>query len=204
MKKSFLLISVFAVLFFSQQSFALVEARVHYGILASKPDLENLYTGGSSLPDYAPVHGIGGDLLVNLPFADWAVGFRYEDLGLEFSNSNLEFKSKLKRTSILANYRLINTLIFLGPIVSYGLSHDGNLTVKDGANEISNFTSKKGESYTVGLEAGVKLLGLHLGAEVGWQSMKLKDADDTGSANRPTQDIDYSGNYARVLLGLGF
>ncbi|MGZ3744252.1 MAG: hypothetical protein ACXVB1_12505 [Pseudobdellovibrionaceae bacterium] len=181
---------------------ALFDARLTYGLLASKPDMASLFPGQSSLPTVAPTYGLGADVIVSPPLFPIGFGLRYENMGVSASSGSLEFKANYTRTAILLNYRLIDTLVFLGPIFSYGLSHSGSVKALNGGTEIANFGSSKISSYSVGLEAGVKLIGINVGAEAGYQDFRWKDAQDSTNT-LATQDINMSGSYVKVLLGIG-
>lgn len=183
---------------------ALFEARLTYGLLGSKPDLAPLFTAApaGSLPSVAPTYGLGADFIVSPPFFPIGVGLRYENMGLDVSSGAYQFKASYTRTAFLLNYRLIDTLMFLGPIFSYGLSHSGELKANQNGVETGKWTSDKISSYSVGLEAGVKLIGFHLGAEAGYEDFRWKDAKNSYNA-ASSQDINMSGTYAKVLLGFG-
>jgi hypothetical protein len=141
-------------------------------------------------------------VIISPPFFPIGFGLRYENMGLDASSSGQQIKANYTRTAFLVNYRLIDTLLFLGPIFSYGLSHSGEIKIIQSGNEISNFSSDKITSYTLGLEAGAKLIGFHLGAELGYEDFHWKDARDSHGAIA-NQDINLSGTYAKVLLGFG-
>lgn len=187
---------------FSAPAHAIFEARLTYGLLASKPDLSPLFTGSPSLPTVAPTYGLGADAIVSPPLFPIGFGIRYENMGVEASASGIEFKANYTRTALLLNYRLIDTLLFLGPILSYGMSHSGEVKAIQNGTETGVFSSNKISSYSIGLEAGVKLIGFHLGAELGYQDFRWKDATDS-TGNVSAQDINMSGSYAKVLLGFG-
>ncbi|WP_413290304.1 hypothetical protein [Bdellovibrio sp. HCB337] len=186
----------------SAPAHAIFEVRATYGLLASKPDLAPLFTGSPSLPTIAPTYGLGADAIISPPLFSMGFGVRYENMGVEASSSGIEFKANYSRTALLLNYRLIDTLLFLGPIVTYGISHSGEVKAIQNGTETGVFSSDKITSYSVGLEAGVKLIGFHLGAELGYQDFRWKNATDS-TGNVATQDINMSGSYAKVLLGFG-
>lgn len=187
---------------FSIPAHALFEARLTYGLLASQPDMTSLFPGQSSVPTVAPTYGLGADAIVSPPFFPIGLGLRYENMGVNASSGSLEFKANYTRTAVLLNYRIIDTLLFLGPIFSYGLSHSGNIKAINGGTEIANFSSDKISSYSIGLEAGAKLIGFHLGAEAGYQDFRWKDAHDSTNT-LANQDLNMSGSYMKVLVGFG-
>ena len=75
--------------------------------------------------------------------------------------------------------------------------------MKQNGSKILDYTASSGESYSIGLEVGIKpliIIPLKIGAEAGITQFKFKDAKDSlGSAPK---DIDLSGNYIKVFLGL--
>ncbi len=205
LKNSIRLVScVLAVLSWTSGAWALIEGRVRYGALVSSPDLKKLYTGAETLPSVAPSYGLGFEAIVSPPLVPIGVGLRYETTGLKLSQGSLEFATEFTRTALVVNYRIIDTLLFLGPIASYGISHSNSIKVKSGGTEISNFSSGSPSSYTVGLEGGTHLLGILVGAEVGYEYFMLKDAKDTGTAALPKTDIDLSGTYFTLMAGFSF
>jgi hypothetical protein len=187
---------------FATPAQALIEARVTYGLLASKPDLAPLYTGAPTLPAVAPTYGLGADVIVSPPLFSLGAGLRYESMGLNVTSGAVEFKANYSRSAILINYRLIDTLLFVGPIFTYGISHSGEIKAIQNGTETANMTSDKITSYTIGIEAGVKLIGFHLGAEAGMEDFRWKGAHDK-TGNIADQDINMSGSYAKILLGFG-
>jgi hypothetical protein len=202
MKNIIAIASLIIATFISSQAHALFEARLAYGLLMSKPNLDNLYNGASTVPGVAPTYGLGGDVLISLPLIPIGFGIRSENMGLKVSEGSLEFEAKNQRTALLLNYRLIDTLMFVGPTFTYGLSHSASIGVSEGGNKISEFTSSKVSSSSIGLEAGVKLIGFSVGAEVGTENLMMKGAKDSKGLVGD-QDINLSGSYAKVLLGFG-
>lgn len=199
MKHWFLILCLFGF----SAAHALVEARVTYGALASKPDLAAIYNlGTSTVPSVAPNAGIGFDALFIVPIVGIGGGIRYENLGFNARSGSLEYKSQVTRTSLIVNYRLINTLMYLGPIATLGLSHSGGIKWTEG-NTATDFTPDSTSSYTVGLEAGVGLLGFLVGAEAGYQNMKWNRMKDSTNTFTGTPNLDMSGTYFKVILGFG-
>lgn len=185
MKK--ILLSIAALLCVQSVSQAAIfEAKVSYTLLSSKPDL------GDTLPEGVPSYGLGFDLLVMPPLIPVGVGLRQENLGFSVDNSTAEAKLTATRTSVVINSRLLDTLFYVGPVFTYGLSHTGKMEGKVG---VTKFSEKPDSfsSYSLGLEAGVRL-GVLIGAEAGYMSFKTKGGNDT----------DLSGSYAKVFLGFGF
>ena len=181
---------------------ALVEARLTYGVLGSKPDLATIYDGATTIPAVAPNAGIGFDALFIFPVIGIGGGLRYENLGFNVSSGGLEYKSQTTRTSLILNYRLIDTVMYLGPIATIGMSHTNSIKWTEGARA-TDFSPDTTSSYSVGLEAGVALLGFRIGAEAGYQNMKWTKVKDTTGTIAGTPDLDMSGSYVKVVLGFG-
>lgn len=192
-------ISIFA-LFLSQQSLALVEARLGYGILNSKPNLGNFY--GGDLPTAVPNAGLTFDAVVTIPLVGLGGGLRYENMNVAYDSSVLDVKNELKRTSVIINYRLLDTLIYLGPILTYGISHSNEIKLSSNGTDISKITSDSVSSFSYGVEAGASLIGFIIGAEVGNMQMKYKNAKDSINPSE-IHDLDMSGTYAKLFVGFG-
>ena len=199
MKNSWLLI--LCLLAFNS-AHALFEARLTYGVLASKPDLASIYNGSTSVPAVAPNAGIGFDAIFVVPIIGIGGGLRYENMGFNASSGSLEYKSQVTRTSLIVNYRLINTLIYLGPIATLGMSHSNSMKWKEGAAS-ADFSPDSASSYSMGLEAGVGLMGFIVGAEAGYQNMKWNKVKDATGTFTGTPDLDMSGTYVKIVLGFG-
>lgn len=183
---------------------ALVEARLSYGLLGSKPDLAAIYNGTTEVPAIVPNMGVGFDALFIIPIVGLGGGIRYENLGFTASSNGLEYKSQITRTSLVVNYRIINTLMYLGPIATLGMSHSNNIKWSDSNTGISaDLTPDSASSYTVGLEAGVSLLGFIIGAEAGYQNLKWNSLKDSKNVITTTPNLDMSGTYAKIMFGFG-
>lgn len=206
MKKIVSLLSLFITsILLSSPAHALVDLRLSYGLLASGTDLAALCPSPictGTPPGIVPTYGLGADAIVTLPIPLIpGVGLRYENMGLTASNSGLDFKAEYTRTALILNWRPLNNFIYLGPIFTYGLSHSTSLKATEGGVSRVDFSSNSVSSYSAGLEAGVSLLGFTIGAEAGYLDMKWKDAVDA-AGNVATQDINMSGTYAKILLGI--
>lgn len=186
------------------QALAIVEARVTYGALSSSPDLAkvDVSSGASAIPSAAANYGVGADLLIIVPFLGLGGGLRYENMGFKINSNGFAYKTTTTRTSLLLNYRLIDTLLYLGPIFSYGISHSNNMTASY-ANNAADMSPDSASSYTAGLEVGAKLGGFILGAEMGYQSFKWDKMTDKNNFITTTPDLDMSGSYFKIALGFG-
>ncbi|MCB0368724.1 MAG: hypothetical protein KDD45_04570 [Bdellovibrionales bacterium] len=196
---------LFITLLGFQSANALVEARLSYGLLSSNPDLATIYNGTTSVPSVVPNMGLGVDAIFVVPIIGIGGGLRYENLGFTASSNGLEYKSQLTRTSLVVNYRIINTLMYLGPIATVGVSHSSNIkwTDSNGATSSADLTPDSTSSYSVGLEAGLGLMGFIVGAEVGYQNLKWNTLKDSKGTITTTPDLDMSGTYAKIMFGFG-
>ena len=194
-----------AFLFTPLSAFALFEGRLTYGAMGAKDALTEICTGicSGTVPGMVPLYGMGADVLVKLPLIPFGFGMRYEKLALSGTTTDMTADATFNRTAVLVNYRLIDTIIHIGPIFSYGISHSGGIKMSQNGNPLIDYTSNSGESMTLGLEVGIKpliIIPLKIGAEAGISQAKLKDATDSfGNTNKT---IDLSGYYMKVFLGL--
>jgi hypothetical protein len=181
---------------------ALFEVRAGYGILASKPNVADFYGGAdSNIPSATPNAGLTLDAIATIPLVGIGGGLRMENMKIDYDSSALGISNSLNRTSLIVNYRILNTLVYLGPIFTYGLNHSNSLKLTSGGSDLAKISSSKVTSYTLGLEAGASLLGFMVGAEAGTMAMKYKDATD--SINNVVHDLDMSGTYAKIFVGFG-
>ncbi len=188
-------------------SWALFEARLTGGVTQAKPDLKDICTGSCSNPsalgDVAYVPGVGLDAIVSLPLIPFGFGLRYEGLKMTADNGNYNTEIKYSRTALLINYRLIDTIVHFGPIATYGLSHTGSMVVKENGNTVMDLNTGSVSSYSIGLELEVKpliVIPIVVGAEAGYMSHKWNGF--TNSVNNTKKDVDLSGTYIKVFLGL--
>lgn len=194
-----------ALLLTPMSAFALFEGRLTYGAMGAKDALTEICTGicTGSVPGMVPLYGMGADVLVKLPLIPFGFGVRYEKLSLSGTTSDMTAEAQFNRTAVLVNYRLIDTILHIGPIFSYGINHSGGIKMTQNSNSLMDYTSNTGESMTLGLEVGVKpliVIPLKVGAEAGISQAKLKDATDSfGNTNKT---IDLSGYYMKVFIGL--
>ncbi len=189
-------------------SMALFEARATFGPYVPSGDpVSNLCSGNAActgtLPGKLALPFTGADVMVKLPLIPFGFGLRYEKLSASGSSSNMDATANFTRTAILLNYRLIDTILHVGPIASYGISHSGSISVNQSGTKILDYSASTGTSYSLGVEVGVKpliVVPLTIGIEGGINQFKYTNAKDSlGSA---TKDIDLSGNYLKIFLGL--
>ncbi len=207
MKKQILSTLFITTVFLPVSSWALFTARASYGLLTSKQDIAEICQGSctspNSAPGIVPTYGTGLDAIVKLPLIPIGFGLRYEKHGLATSSSNIEASINYSRTAILVNYRLLDTIIHFGPIASYGISHSGSFTIKEGGVPKVDVTPSSMTSYSLGLELEVKpliIIPLIVGAEVGYMGFKWNDSKN--SIDNTSKNIDMSGTYMKVFLGI--
>ena len=179
---------------------ALFEVRAGYGILSSKPDFSGFYSGAT--PAATPNEGLTLDAIATVPLVGIGGGLRMENMKISYDNSALGISNQLSRTSLIVNYRIINTLIYLGPIFTYGLSHTNSVKLTSSDVELSNISSNKVSSYSLGVEGGASLLGFMVGAELGKLAMSYKNATDSINPTH-VHNLDMSGTYAKIFVGFG-
>jgi len=204
----FFLKTLFAVFIIAPaSSWALFEARATYGSLLSKQDLAEICKGSCTAPTNAPgivpTYGLGADAIVKLPLVPFGFGLRYEGQGLAVSSSGIDADIKFTRTALLVNYRLIDTIVHFGPIASYGLSHTGSMSIKENGTTKVDVSPSTMSSYSIGLELEVKpliVVPLIVGAEAGYMGFKWNEV--TNSLDSTKKNIDLSGTYLKVFLGL--
>ncbi len=181
---------------------AIFDVKLGYGTLASKTNLTSFYSGASSdIPSAIPTAGLTLDARVTIPLVGLGIGLRTEDQKISYDNSALSITNSFKRTSLVLGYRLLDTLIYVGPVATIGMNHSNNIELKAAGTTLNKISSSSTSSTSLGLEAGAGLLGFNAGAEVGYMTMKYKDAKD--SINNNKYDLDMSGSYIKVFVGFG-
>lgn len=108
------------------------------------------------------------------------IGYRYEtDEGTKTINEFYNDYYSFVRHSLLLNYRIINNSFYLGPVFTYGLSHD--LTVN--SNQLNSTFGptplKVRSSYTLSLESGFHWNIFLLGIDVGARKIILDSSNTT-------------------------
>ncbi len=207
LKSKLLFASLLTTFLIPSSSWALFEARATYGLLTSSQSISDVCQGSCTVPSNAPsivpTYGLGLDALVKLPLIPIGFGIRYENMGLTADSSTIAAKINYTRTAILVNYRLIDTIVHFGPIASYGISHTGSMTLKENGVTKVDLAPTTMTSYSVGLELEVKpliVIPLIIGAEAGYMNMKWNDV--TNSIDSSKKNVDLSGTYMKVFLGL--
>ncbi len=214
MKAIFSLLALFA---FAEPANAIFELRANVTYHSINPGSLNDYLAGGDLGDEADfeeinsMYTIGGDGIFTLPFVPIGVGARYEWIGIPDQESeDIEFSFSTSRLSLLVNYRILDMFFFLGPIATLGLYHSLEFKV-DGESGGIDFDlevdSYRATSYSLGIEGGVSLGLFLVGAEVGymhWSFEGLKDGDSHLTNDDAFKEIDLSGLYGKLLVGLSF
>jgi len=188
-------------------SWALFEVRGTLGATQAKPDLPSICGSScanpNSLGDTTYVPGVGVDAILKLPLIPFGFGIRYEGIKLKGDTAIATTEIKYSRTAVLINYRLIDTIVHFGPIASYGISHTGSLNISEGGSTRVDMSPTTASSYSIGLEVEVKpliVVPLIVGAEAGYMSHKWTDV--TNTIDNSKKDVDLSGTYIKVFLGL--
>jgi len=186
MKKLFL---IFAIpLLISLNANALFEIRAGYGV--QTPGEQDV----SATQNLSTMSGFNLDAIVELPMVPVGLGLRYEDMGFDFNQSGVSFESEMQRTSILVNYRIIDMFLYFGAIGSIGLVNDASISAPGNKAEF-----KSSMTYSLGVEGGLSLGLMQVGAELGYLGANFEE--DT---NVYGSDLDLSGMYAKILVGVGF
>jgi hypothetical protein len=197
----------FILAFFSPSAQALIELKGSYSLLTTSPGDINSYSDTHTYPHLGGMTGIGADVLVSLPTMPVGLGVRYETFAQSVSSSTYDAKSSFQRVSVIVDSRWIDTLAYLGFLATFGVTNDFKLT-ETAAGVDTVFKSNGGFSATAGLEGGLKLLLLRVGAEAGYMYAPLGDLKDSNGAavtnNSAGVKTDLSGPYVRATIGFGF
>lgn len=194
---------VIACLLATTPAWSFVEIKMTYTSLASdSKEAITLSESSPNFPSESPAVGLGADLVFFIPLTGIGLGLRHEDLALDFKKSSTEYESNASRTSVLLGWRWIDTLVYFGPLLTYGISHSGGTAIIKEAGVItSNLTADSQASYSAGFELGAKLLGFRVGLEAGYMNYEWKKL--TGTVGTTTNKLDLSGSYGKVTIGFG-
>ena len=166
---------------------ALFDVRAGYGVNTLDTDEYGTQTADNGT-------GFNVDLIFEPPLiSDFGIGLRYEMMTYDFNAIGVGTVSEgeLDRLSVLINYRFIDLIAYLGLIGTFGISSD--LETNIGGPTVS-WNDKL--NYSVGVEGGVNLGIITLGAEVGKLFATFESPGST--------DLELDGIYAKVLAGFGF
>lgn len=204
---SIILLSVFILSSVNIASAGILEIRGGIGMTSTDASSfdGNLQAAGANGLNTDDIQSYNLDLFLNIPVLPIGVGLRYEqasqDESVSVSGSSAKFDLDVQNISLLIDWRIIDTLFYVGPLVSIGLP-SADLDFNNGQS-LQNFSkSLDGEnlSYSLAAEAGVHIKNFIVGAEAGYQSLELE------SPNTPNFNsaIDLSGFYGKLLVGLSF
>ena len=179
----------------------LIELRGGIGINSASPDAFNDRVKAASNSDLSTnqFDTVNADLFLNLP-GPFGVGLRHEWINANKSSGGNEVKLHAKNFSVLADWRLIDTVVYVGPIVGIGYPN-AKIDFRNNGVETSDSVSGK-PSYSLGAEFGVHLAAFLVGAEAGYESLKLDKV--SGANNNVDSKVDLSGFYGKVMVGLSF
>jgi len=163
-------------------SHALFEVRAGYGTIDPG---DNSYQGNS----LGKMSGFNLDAIVEPPLiTDLGFGLRYEKMKMDIGSGS---KGELERVSALINYHIIDLFAYFGVIGTIGISNDFTMS---GTLPNSGLDPKM--NYTLGVEGGLSLGLIKVGAELGQFFGKVKYSGNP--------DIDLSGLYGKIIVGFGF
>lgn len=209
MFKNIIKLTVLGLLIAPTSAWALLEARVSYGSLASQQSLQDICNGScvapSNAPAIVPTFGFGLDVIVKLPVIPVGFGLRTENMKLNASSNNIDADLHYDRTAVIVNYRLIDTIVHFGPIATYGITHSGGMTIKENGTTRVDLSPGSTTSYSLGLELEVKpliVLPLVVGAEAGYMSFNW--GETTNTVDNSKKNVDLSGTYLKAFIGLDF
>lgn len=197
---------VAAISLFASTSEALIEVKGGYSMHTTAPG--GLNNNFPSNPKVEQLQSISIDVMGNVPLMPVGLGVRYETLKRNETGTGVGSEVDWTRTSILVNKRLIDTLVYLGPIATFSVASDFKYRSTT-AGVRTDYKSDSALNITAGIEAGAKLLLLRVGAEVGYLyapmgELKTSAGVPVTDANGSKVTFDMSGPYARVVVGFGF
>lgn len=174
----------------------LLEIRAGVGMNAADP--KDLNTAINSGLDNDSIDNYNLDVYVNLPAIPIGVGLRNEWLKGEASFGADAWDIDANNLTVLVDWRIIDSVVYVGPLVTIGAPF-GDILANSGGNSDKATLKMDQLSYGIAAEAGIKFGSLILGAEAGYQSVKLK----AGSGSSQV-DVDLSGVYGKAMVGISF
>ena len=201
MKKIRLILALAALALVQTVHAGILEIRGGYGINSANPDAFETRVNSLSATtlDADNFDNYHVDVFFDLPVLPFGVGIRHEWIKQDQSSSGSDWDVDAKNVSILVDWRLLDTLIYLGPIVGIGYP-SAEVDFNSGTTHVSDKIKSGQPSYSIGAEAGVKLGKFLIGAEAGYSSLKF---EKISNANVNTK-VDLSGFYGKVMAGLTF
>ncbi len=194
---------VLVSLFLALPAWSIVEVKMTFTNVNNESPKDKVYAGLGTPPPVEAMSGLGGDLIFTLPIAGLGFGMRYENLGFKYGEG-IVFDGAATRTAAILGWRWVDTLIYFGPIFSYGVTHSGGqIKVTEGTTIISDLTADKQNSYSAGLELGGKFLGFRVGAEAGYLNYEWKNLTGTTGSIKSVGKLDMGGTYVKLAIGFG-
>ena len=161
---------------------ALFEVRAGYGN-------NTLDTDTWSARDIDNGTGFNIDAIFEPPIiTDLGIGLRYESMTYEFDGFT-SGEIEMERLALLLNYKVIDLFLYLGFIGTFDISNDIS-------GDPSGLEPDAKFMWTAGVEGGVNLGLISVGAEVG----KLFGTIERNAGG----DQELDGLYGKVLVGFGF
>lgn len=140
------------------------------------------------------------DIFFNFPVLPLGIGLRHEWLNLNEGSGGSNLDLKATNLSLLVDWRLIETpLFYVGPLVAIG-HPSAKVDFKSGNVTLDKHISGGDLSYAGAVEAGVYLSHFLIGAEAGYQNIKVKGDSNQGNS----LEFDASGFYGKAMVGLTF
>ncbi len=174
----------------------LLEVRAGVGMNAADP--KDLNTAINNGLDNDSIDNYNLDVYFNIPAIPLGVGLRNEWLKGEASFGSDMWDIDANNLTVLVDWRLIDSVVYVGPLVTIGAPF-GDILANSGGNSDKSTLKMDQLSYGIAAEAGIKIGSLILGAEAGYQSVKLK----AGSGSSQV-DVDLSGVYGKAMVGVSF
>lgn len=186
---------------------ALVELRATYSLNVINPEAVT-----SQFPAFTDLSGFGADAILTLPIFPIGFGLRYETLGSSKGATigavTSTLKTNLSRFALLANFRFIDTGIYLGLIGSYGITDNAKYTLTSNAINTGELKTNAFSTYSFGAEGGVHIMGFLVGGEAGYLFGKAKSFEDSNGTiqliNGNNIEVDYGGLYLKLHGGYTF
>lgn len=195
-----LALTMTATLLTAEKAQAILELNVGYqGVMSSS-------SGGNwTVPNlsYSGAYGLQADIRANIPMMDWNFGLRYGQLGLTGTQAGQTLEMNNSSVSALVGYRLINTLLLLGPVFTYSLSNTGTLKNTLSTSGSTAETPSSINQYTAGLEFGIKFPVL-IEVEAGIASLTMSGFSNNQKIGGNATNVDLNGTYARASVGFSF
>jgi hypothetical protein len=141
------------------------------------------------------------DLIYHIPLIPITLGVRYEQAYQKQTSSSADWTLNVNNLSLLADWRIINSVVYFGPLVSVGYPWS-SLKFNDSASSDTHQLNAQQMSYSGGLEAGVYLGPFLVGAESGYKSIHLKGEASSGSS--VSSNVDLDGFYGKAYVGITF